>query len=267
MAAALAAGESTVCHMARVANCAVIPVDVGISAKGKIPGVRSCRIRRGTEDMTMRPAMSRAECVSAILTGAELVGELAAAGTQIIAVGEMGIGNTTAAGAVTSVLLDLPPEQVTGRGAGLSDAGLMRKIHAVRQAIAVNDPRPADPIDVLHKVGGLELAAMCGAFLGGAAFHVPVIVDGVISAAAALCAVGICPDARHALLPSHVSSEPAGPLLLDALELQPLLTAGLHLGEGSGAVALLPLLDMALSVYHSGQTFGRLGIDAYTPQN
>ena len=267
VARALAAGESTVCHMAKVANCTVIPVDVGIADASERPGVIPRRIRSGTEDMTARAAMDREECVSAILTGAELVQELAAEGTQIIAVGEMGIGNTTAASAVTSVLLGLPPERVTGRGAGLSDAGISRKVSAIKRAISVNTPDGDDPIDVLSKVGGLELAAMCGAFLGGASSHVPVVIDGVISAAAALCAVRLCPEARGALLPSHVSSEPAGFLLLDALDLKPLLTAELHLGEGSGAVALLPLLNMALSVYHSGQTFDRLGIRAYTPQN
>ena len=267
VARALAAGESTVCHMARAADCKVIPVNVGMADASEIPGVIARPVRKGTEDMTIRAAMGRAECVSAILTGAELVGELAAQGTQIIAVGEMGIGNTTAASAVTSVLLGLSPERVTGRGAGLSNAGFSRKRYAVRRAIAVNAPDADDPIDVLTRVGGLELAAMCGAFLGGAAYRVPVVMDGVISAAAALCAVRLCPGARGAILPSHESAEPAGRLLLDALDFKPLLTAELHLGEGSGAVAALPLLDMALSVYHSGQTFGRLGIEAYTPQN
>ena len=267
VARALAAGESTVCHMARAADCKVIPVNVGMADASEIPGVIARPVRKGTEDMTIRAAMGRAECVSAILTGAELVGELAAQGTQIIDVGEMGIGNTTAASAVTSVLLGLPPERVTGRGAGLSSAGFSRKRYAVRRAIAVNAPDADDPIDVLTRVGGLELAAMCGAFLGGAAYRVPVVMDGVISAAAALCAVRLCPGARGAILPSHESAEPAGRLLLDALDFKPLLTAELHLGEGSGAVAVLPLLDMALSVYHSGQTFGRLGIEAYTPQN
>ena len=153
-----------------------------------------------------------------------------------------------------------------GRGAGLSGEGLRRKRAAVQAALAVNRPDPKDPVDVLGKVGGLDIAALCGFYLGCAAGRVPVLLDGAISAAAALCAVRLCPAARGALLASHVSAEPVGRPLLEALGLEPLLDAGLRLGEGSGAVTALPLLDMALAVYHGGQTFGRLGIDAYTPQ-
>lgn len=266
VANALAAGDSTVCHMASVARCSVFPVDLGMLDFPGTPDVLNRRIRNGTGDITQGPAMSREECIRAIETGIELVREQKKAGIDILATGEMGIGNTTTSSAIASVLLQLPPSQVTGRGAGLSDAGLIRKIAAIEQAIGVNRPDPADPVDVLSKLGGLDIAGLCGLFLGGAKYRVPILVDGFISAMAALCALRLWPEARCAMLASHVSAEPAGKLALDALGLHPLITAGMRLGEGSGAVAALPLLDMALAVYHSGHTFQKLGIEAYTPQ-
>lgn len=266
VARALAAGESTVCHMAKTARCQVVPVDMGMKGFPPTPGVWDCHVRDGTADITQGPAMTRAECVRAMELGAELVRRCREEGASILATGEMGIGNTTTSSALAAVLLGKSPAEVTGRGAGLSDAGLARKVAAIQRAIEWNRPDPADPIDVIAKVGGLDIAGLCGVFLGGALYRVPVIIDGFISGAAALCAARLRPGAEFAMLPSHVSAEPAGGLMLEALGLTPLLTAGMRLGEGTGAVALLPLLDMALAVYHSGQTFGHLGIDAYTPQ-
>ncbi len=266
VARALAAGESTVCHMAQVARCQVIPVDMGILDFSPAPGVWDRRVRNGTGDITCGPAMTRAQCIRAVELGAQLVWDCKQAGAAILATGEMGIGNTTTSSAAASVLLGVEAEAVTGRGAGLSDAGLARKIAAIRQAVACNRPDPQDPVGVLHKVGGLDIAGLCGVFLGGALYRVPILIDGFISGVAALCAVRLCPRAGYAMLASHVSAEPAGHLVLDALGLRPLITAGMRLGEGSGAVAALPLLDMALAVYGSGQTFGHLGIAAYTPQ-
>lgn len=266
VARALAGGTSTVNPMARLANCRVVPVDVGIRDFTGFQGGLDRRVRNGTADISIGPAMSREECIRAVLGGAALVKDVAAEGAKLIAVGEMGIGNTTTAAAVTAALLGLSPETAVGRGAGLSDAGLDRKREAVTRALGVNTPDPADPIDVLSKVGGLDLAAMCGAFLGGAACRVPVVIDGAISAAAALCAARLCPGVKAAMLASHVSAEPVGPLLLEALELKPFITAEMRLGEGGGAVTLLPLMDMALAVYNSGQTFEKLGIAAYEPQ-
>ena len=185
---------------------------------------------------------------------------------SFLATGEMGIGNTTTASAVASVLLGCEPEAITGRGAGLSDEGLARKKAAICRAIQINQPNPADPLDVLAKLGGFDIAGMCGAFLGGAAFGVPVLMDGVISAAAALLAVRLCPDAGKAILASHVSAEPAGALLLNALDKHPLITAGLRLGEGTGALAVMPLLDMAQAVYEESNTFENYGMEAYQPQ-
>ncbi|MCI9581354.1 MAG: nicotinate-nucleotide--dimethylbenzimidazole phosphoribosyltransferase [Oscillospiraceae bacterium] len=267
VARTLGAGESTVCHMARTADCRVVPVDIGVLDFPGTAGVLDRRVRNGTGDITQGPAMSRDECLRAIEVGMELVREQKAAGADILATGEMGIGNTTTSSAVASVLLGLPPAQVTGRGAGLSDAGLARKIAAIERAVSINRPDPADPVDVLSKLGGLDLAGLCGVFLGGVEYRIPVLVDGFISAVAALCAVRQKPEAGSAMLASHVSAEPAGRLVLDALGLKPLITAEMRLGEGSGAVAALPLLDMALAVYHSGHTFGKMGMEPYIPQN
>lgn len=266
VACSLARGSSTVCPMARAARCEVLPVDVGILNFPGYAGVLNRRVQNGTGDISLGPAMSREACIQAMLAGAELAREQKQAGVDILAGGEMGIGNTTTSSAVASVLLGVEPERVTGRGAGLSTDGLARKVEAIRRAIAVNAPDPQDPVDVLSKVGGLDLAALCGFYLGCARYRVPVLLDGLISTVAALCAVRLCPDARGALLSSHVSAEPAGKMVLEALGLEPLITAQMRLGEGSGAVAALPLLDLALAVYGGGQTFGELGIEAYTPQ-
>ncbi len=267
VAQALAAGESTVCHMARVARCQVIPVDMGILDFPGAPGVLDRRVRNGTADITQGPAMSREECIRAIEVGMELVREQKSAGVSILAAGEMGIGNTTTSSAVVSVLLGRPPKEMTGRGAGLSDQGLRRKIAAIEQAVKINTPDANDPVDVLSKVGGLDLAALCGVYLEGGSYRLPVLLDGFISTAAALCAVRLRPETSAALIASHVSAEPAGALLLEALGKKPLITAQMRLGEGSGAVAALPLLDMALAVYSSGHTFGKMGLEPYTPQS
>ncbi len=265
VAAALGRGDSTVNFMAKTANCTVLPVDIGM-LEPTPPGVQTEKRMPGTHDITLGPAMTRETCIQAIETGFRLAEKQSKNGADILLLGEMGIGNTTTSAAVASVLLHQSPEILTGRGAGLSNDGLQRKIRAIDRAIQVNQPNPEDPIDVLRKIGGLDLAALCGVCLGGARYQVPVLLDGVITNTAALCAVRLCPAAQGALIASHVSQEPAAKLLLDALELQPCISAGLHLGEGSGAVLALPLLDQALAVYNSGHTFDALGIDAYVPQ-
>ena len=266
VARALGMGTSTVNYMARVANCQVVPVDMGVLDFPGAPGVLDRRVRSGTADITQESAMSREECVRAIETGMELVREQREAGADILATGDMGIGNTTTSSAAACVLLDRPAAELTGRGSGLSDQGLRRKIWAVETAIERNRPDPSDPLDILAKVGGFDIAGMCGIFLGGALYRVPVLMDGLISTVAALCALRLCPDAGKAMLASHVSAEPAGRLVLDALGKKPLITAEMRLGEGTGAVAAIPLLDMALALYRDGTTFESTGIEAYTPQ-
>lgn len=261
----LAARRTSVCQMARTAHCDVVPVDMGM-AGDPVPGVADCRIAAGTADFTQGPAMTRAQAVEAVGRGLRLVQEQKAAGVQLLATGEMGIGNTTTSSAVAAVLLGQPVERMTGRGAGLSDEGLARKVDAICRGILHNEPDPTDPLDVLAKLGGFDLAGLCGVFLGGALEGVPVVMDGFISGVAALCAVRLCPAAAKAVFASHCSSEPAARLVLDALGKAPLLTAGLHLGEGTGAVASLPLWDMALAVYGHCYSFAEGGITPYTPQ-
>ncbi len=202
----------------------------------------------------------------AIGRGIALTRQLAAEGYGLVATGEMGIGNTTTSSAVAAVLLAQPVQTMTGRGAGLSDAGLARKVDAIRRGIACNNPDSDDALDVLSKLGGFDIAGLCGMFLGGALAGVPVLMDGFISGVAALCAVRLCPAAAKAVFASHCSTEPAARLVLEALGKTPLLTAGLHLGEGTGAVASIPLWDMALAVYEGCYSFAEGGIVPYTPQ-
>lgn len=262
----LAAGVTAVCRMGQTADCPVQPVDMGMIDYPGEAGVWNCRIGNGTGNIVQGPAMSREQAAQGILAGAAAVKKLASQGVRLVAAGEMGIGNTTTAACVLCALLGADPEKITGRGAGLSDAGLKRKKAAVEKALAVNRTEQSDPLGILAAVGGFDIAGMCGAFLGGAAVGVPVLIDGVISAAAALLAVRLCPNADKAMLASHVSAEPAGALALKALGKKPLITAEMHLGEGTGAVAAIPLLDMALAVYREGYTFDAAGLEAYQPQ-
>ena len=267
VAVALAEGRSSVSPLAARAGCRVVPADMGVRDFPGHPGVVDLRVKNGTDDISLGPAMSRADCLLAVERGARLAEKEIRAGAALLAVGEMGIGNTTSAAALACALLGLSPERAVGRGAGLSAEGLARKRRAVQMALEVNKTDPDDVVSALSGLGGLEIAAMCGAFLGAASCRTPVIVDGVISAAAALCAVRLCPAAGDALLASHVSKEPVGRALLEATGLRAPLDAGMYLGEGAGAVLLMPLLDMALGLYNSGQSFDLLGIEAYKPQS
>ena len=260
-------GAASVNHMSAVAGADVIPVDIGIAKKMEMPGLRDCKIAYGTQNMARGPAMTREQAVCSLETGIAIAQELCGQGYRLLATGEMGIGNTTTSSALAAVLLNRPVEVVTGRGAGLSSVGLERKIAAISKAIAVNKPDPSDAVDSLAKVGGFDIGGMAGVFLGGAAMHVPVLVDGFISAAAALVAARICPQVKDYLLASHVSKEPAGCLLMEDLGLQPFLTADMCLGEGTGAVAAMPILDMANAVYQGMGTFQDIAIEAYQPLN
>ncbi len=260
MAAVIAAGRSSVCIMADRARAQVHTVDMGMFQALPHAGLLDRRIAAGTKDMTQGPAMSREEAQKAILAGVDLVADMKAQGYQILLTGEMGIGNTTTSSALASQLLGLEVEAVTGRGAGLSDEGLDRKIRAIQKAVEVNQPDPDDPLDLLHKLGGFDIAGLCGVFLGAALHGLPVLIDGFISAVSALLALRICPWARQVMLASHLSAEPASRAVLDALGLSPLIQAGMRLGEGTGAVAALPLLDMALDVYRDLITYEAIGM-------
>ena len=264
VAGSIAQGNANINLMAAVSGTDVFAVDMGMASD--VPGTIGRRIARGTQNMARGPAMSRAQAEAAVRAGAQLVGEMKEKGYRIIATGEMGIGNTTASTAMACALLHMEPDALTGRGAGLSDAGLVRKRAAIESALRINRPDPDDPLDVLSKVGGFEIAGMTGAFLGGMAYRVPIIIDGVISAVAALTAARICPAARDFMLPSHMSREKAAACIMEELSLRPIVQADMALGEGTGAVTLLPLLDMALRVYRGTHTFDDLGMEAYTPQ-
>lgn len=259
----LARGISSVCQMAAIAGAEVIPVDVGMISEQNMPNLQQYSVMKGTNNFTIAPAMSRAQAEAAILTGAAFAKELQESGCGLLAAGEMGIGNTTTSSAVVSVLLDVEPKRVTGRGAGLTTEGLLRKISAIERGISYNQPQKSDPIDVIAKVGGLDIAAMTGFYLGCARCRVPVILDGFISCAAALAAVRMCPSVKDYLLPSHCSEEPAARMVLDALGFKSVIQAGMRLGEGTGAVALMPLLDMTLAVYTGVPTFEQMEIEAY----
>lgn len=264
VARSIAEGSANVNMMAAVSHTDVYAVDMGMAQD--VPGMVVCKTAYGTQNMTKGPAMTRAQAEAAVRAGADLVGDMKARGYLLIATGEMGIGNTTASTALACALLGLEPKAVVGRGAGLSDSGLMRKRHAIECALVVNKPDFHDPMDVLAKVGGFEIAGMAGAFLGGMQHRVPIVIDGVISAVAALLAVRICPQARDYMLSSHMSREPAMLRIMQVLALEPVIHADMALGEGTGAVTLFPLLDMAYRVYAGRHTFDDLGMQAYMPQ-
>ena len=254
---------TSVCQMARIAKADVIPIDIGIVVDVEDITKEELKVAYGTRNMTKEPAMTREEAVKAILIGINAVKSCKEAGYEILATGEMGIGNTTTSSAIASVLLDTPVELVTGKGAGLTGEGLERKIQAIKKAITINKPDATDPIDVLSKVGGLDIAGLVGVFLGGARYRIPIVIDGFICSVAALVAARINPVVRDYMMPSHVSKEPAGQMLLKELELEPYITCDMCLGEGTGAVAVLPLLDMGLAVYRQMSTFADINIDNY----
>lgn len=264
VARSIAEGTGNINLMAEAARTDVIAVDMGMLTP--VAGTVDLRTGAGTADIAEGPAMTRAQAEQALQAGMDMMKDLHERGYRIAVIGEMGIGNTTAASAVSAVLLGRTPREVTGRGAGLSDAGLERKIAVIEQAIRINKPDPADPADVLAKLGGFEIAGMAGAYLGGYLYHIPTVTDGMIPAVSALIAARMCPEAAASILPGHVSREPVDRMILEELGMEPVIHAQMALGEGTGGVLLLPLLDMALRVYHGPHTFEHLGMEAYTPQ-
>lgn len=257
-------GNANVSVMASCARCDVFAVDAGMARHVEHPALIRRAAARGTANFARGPAMTAEQLDKALDAGADTAGDFADAGYTICACGEMGIGNTSAASAVCSVLLGIEPECTVGPGAGLDAAGLARKLTAVKRGIARNAPDMHNVYDVLAKVGSFDMAAMAGFMIGCAACGIPVIIDGFISAVSALCAVRLCPAVQPYLLASHVSDEPAGALVLEALGLEAPIAAHMRLGEGTGAAALLPLLDMAAAVYTQAASFAASGIAPYT---
>lgn len=254
--------ETSVGLMAAQEGVDTIPVDVGIAREEPIPGVLSRKVRCGTRDFLREPAMTRDETVRAVRTGIELVRECRERGYDLIGTGEMGIGNTTTSSAICASLLHCPVPEVTGRGAGLSDSGLARKIEVIETAVRKYGLYEKDPLEVLQTVGGLDIAGLTGVCLGGAFYHVPIVLDGVISQTAALTAERMRPGVREFLIGSHRGKEPACRRLEQELGLDPVIEAELALGEGTGAVMLMGLLDTAMTVYRS-RTFEDNGITPY----
>ncbi len=262
-AVSIAEGRSNINALADVYNADVISVDIGINHDIENRSIINRKIAYGTHNIAVSPAMTAEQAEKAVCTGMDIVRDLKNKGVRIIVTGEMGIGNTTTASAVSSVLLDMPVEEVTGRGAGLTADGLERKISAIKRAIAFNRPDRDKPLEVLAKVGGFDIAGMTGLFLGGAVYGVPVIIDGVISAAAAVTAYRINPLCAEYMLAGHVSDEPAGIKLLESMGLKAVINAGLRLGEGTGGIMLLPLLDGAVSLYRNAHRFDDIGMERY----
>ena len=259
----IAEGKSNINIMAKAAGADTFVADVGLCSDVTHTGILPYKIAHGTANLAKEPAMSRKQAWEGIAVGIELVDRLKEKGYDIVVTGEMGIGNTTTSSAMAAVLLNKPVSEVTGRGAGLTTAGLKRKVEVIEAALKLHCPDPTDPIDVLSKVGGFDIAAMTGMFLGGAIYHIPIMIDGFISSVAALLAFSIQPLCREYMLASHVSKEPAGKLILKKLELTPVIHAGMSLGEGTGGVCLLPLLDIALAEYHHAHRFEQTDIGQY----
>ncbi len=254
---------TTVTKLAEVAHCDCISVDVGVD--GDCACAWNKKVAYGTQNIAKKPAMTRQQAEAAVQAGIDTVKELKERGYRLIAAGEMGIGNTTTASAVASALLHRSAEEMTGKGAGLSAEGLRKKIEVVRRAVELHRPDASDSLDVLSKVGGFDIAGMTGLCLGGAMYGVPIVIDGFISAVSALLAKRIDENVVQFLFASHMSKEPAAHWVMDELGLKPKLFCEMALGEGTGAVMSLPLLDMALNAYKNLPYFGDMEIEDYKP--
>ena len=265
VAKAMGKQQSSVGRMAAVIGADTIPVDIGINSKEMIPGVLNRKIRCGTRNFRKEPAMTEEETMHAIAVGIDLVGSCKRKDYKILATGEMGIGNTTTSSAIAAAVLQCEVSKVTGKGAGLSDEGLYHKKQIIEEAIKKYDLYHADALKILQTVGGLDIAGLVGVFIGGAALNIPLVIDGFISAVAALVAVKICPAVKSYIIPSHLSKEPAAIAIMKELNLKPFIDCNMCLGEGTGAVAIIPLLDMALSVYGNMSTFEEINVDKYEP--
>jgi nicotinate-nucleotide--dimethylbenzimidazole phosphoribosyltransferase len=259
-------GGAAINVLARHYGVEVEVIDVGVDHEFSNPaGLRNCKIRHGTRNFSRGPAMTRFEAMQSIETGFRLVEEVALENLFLLGAGEMGIGNTSSAAAILCALTGASPRDVAGRGTGIDDSTLRRKVAAIDRGLEVNRPDPKDPLDVLTKVGGLEIGAMMGVILGAAAFHIPMVLDGFISGAAALLAQRLCPSVQDFLFASHLSTETGHKLMLEALELAPVLDLALRLGEGTGACVLMGLTEAAAKILGEMATFESAGIEKKLP--
>ena len=261
MVANFVEGGAAINQLATHAGANVLVVDVGVAHDlPSADGLLAARVRNGTADMTQGAAMTREQAAAAVRVGIRVAGDLVREGVDIVGTGDMGIGNTTASAAVVSVLAGADPAQVVGPGTGLDPDGVARKADVVRRAIEVNGPDVADPLDVLAKVGGLEIAGLAGVVIGAASCGVPVVSDGYISGAATLAALRLAPAARPWAFASHRSAEPGHRLVLEVLGLRPVLELDMRLGEGTGAALAIEVMDAACAVMSGMATFAEAGV-------
>lgn len=254
-------GGAAINVLARHVGARVVVVDMGVAADlGDPPGLVNKKVARGTENIARGPAMTREQAEQAILAGAEVVEAELEKELDILGVGEMGIGNTTPSAAIAAAITGRSPGEIVGRGTGVDDAALARKVAAVQRALAVNRPDPHDGLDVLAKVGGFEIGGMAGAMLAAAAHRVPVVVDGFISTAAALIAVTLAPQVRPYLIAGHRSREKGHRIMLDWLGLEPVLDLDLRLGEGTGAALAMGVVEAACKILDEMATFAEAGV-------
>ncbi len=239
----------------------VVVVDMGVAADiAPHPNLLDRKVAPGTGNIARGPAMSRDQAIQALLSGVAVVEEELTKGLDIVGTGDMGIANTTPSAAIAVALMGIAAAEMVGRGTGLDDAGLLHKVKVVETAIAVNRPDAHDPLDVLAKVGGFEIAGLAGVMLGAAAHRRPVVVDGFISTAAAMIAAGLAPRLRQYLIAAHCSQEKGHRIMLDWLGLEPLLDLGMRLGEGTGAVLGIFLVEAACKILAQMATFGQAGV-------
>lgn len=256
-------GGAAINVLARHVGAQVVVVDLGVASDLPAhPGLIIHKVAYGTGNIARGPAMTRAQAVQALEAGGKVVEEWISHGLDILATGDMGIGNTTPSAAIAACITGLPVEEIAGRGTGVDDAGLQRKINVIRSALAINQPDPQDGLDVLSKVGGFEIGGLAGAILAAAAHRRPVVVDGFISTAAAMLAVQLAPATRDYLIAAHTSQESGHHLMMDWLNLSPLLDLKMRLGEGTGAALAMSLVDAACKTLAEMATFGEAGVSA-----
>lgn len=254
-------GGAGVNVLARHAGVDVRVVDIGVAFDfGTVAGLIQKKVMLGTKNILVEPAMTRAQAEQSVLIGVELATQAAQEGIGLIGTGDMGIGNTTPSAAITAAMTGRPVAEVTGRGTGIDDAGHARKVSVIQQALDLHRPDRADALDVLSKVGGLEIAGLAGLILGAAAERVPVVLDGFIAGAAAMIAVGLQPRCREYLIASHRSVERGHQAILDSLAIKPILDLDLRLGEGTGACLGMSLVCAAIKIYNEMATFSEAGV-------
>ena len=259
MVANFVAGGAAINILAEVSGARVVVVDMGVAAdltglvkEGKI---QSYKVDYGTRNMALGPAMTRTQAVQALEAGIEIAGKLASEGVELLATGDMGIGNTTPSSAILAVFSGLPVLEVTGRGTGISDQALQNKARVIEKALDVNKPDATDPVDVLAKVGGFEIGGIAGLILGAAYYKIPVVVDGFISTAGALLAKALAPESLNYMIAAHQSMEYGHQFMLKELGLKPLLNLNLRLGEGTGAALAMNIVEASAQVIGKMLTF------------